>query len=162
MTKNKFDIQDMTYLDKVSEFHEVFEHPILDTPQIPDAKRCGLRVNLITEELQELREAILANDIVAAADAFADLQYVLSGAIIEFGLKDKFDALFAEVHRSNMSKACQTIEEAKETMFVYGGEGVESHYEERHGLFFVYRTSDKKTLKSIKYLKADLKSIIEK
>lgn len=162
MTKSKFHTaNEKDCLDKVSEFHSTFDHPILLTPQIPDAKRCELRVSLLQEELNELKEAIDKRDIVAAADAFADLQYVLSGAILEFGLWEKFNALFAEVHRSNMSKACVTKEEAEETVFTYGGEGVESYYEEKNGLFFVYRKSDDKTLKSIKYSKADLKSIIE-
>lgn len=161
MTKSKFHTaNERDYLDKVSEFHDLFGHPVLVVPEIPDVKRCELRVSLLQEELNELKEAIEKKDIVAAADAFADLQYVLSGAILEFGLWEKFNALFAEVHRSNMSKACATKEEAVETVFTYGGEGVESYYEEVDGKFLVYRTSDKKTLKSIKYSPADLKSIL--
>jgi predicted HAD superfamily Cof-like phosphohydrolase len=41
---------------------------------------------------------------VEIADALCDLQYVLSGAILEFGFGGKFKSLFEEVHRSNMSK----------------------------------------------------------
>ena len=80
-------------LADVAEFHTTFHLPVLDTPQIPDADRCRLRINLLREELKELEEAIADNDLVEAADAFADLQYVLSGAILEFGLGDKFKAL---------------------------------------------------------------------
>jgi predicted HAD superfamily Cof-like phosphohydrolase len=32
------------------------------------------------------------------------LAYVLFGSVLEFGLQDKFEALFEEVQRSNMSK----------------------------------------------------------
>ena len=52
-------------------------------PQIPDAKRVELRVALIAEEFKELQEAIKAGDLVEAADALADLQYVLSGTVVE-------------------------------------------------------------------------------
>lgn len=152
----------MNYLVKVAEFHKTFKHPILDEPQIPDKKRCELRIALLQKELNELKAAIEKNDIVECADAFCDLQYVLSGAILEFGLYKKFSVLFDEVHSSNMSKACRTEDEAKETVFTYGGEGVEAYYEKRDGKFFVLRSSDNKTLKSIKYSPADLKSILNK
>ena len=45
------------------------------------------------------------------ADALADLQYVLAGAVLEFGMGDRFASIFNEVQRSNMSKACTTVEE---------------------------------------------------
>ncbi len=149
-------------LTSVAEFHKTFQHPILDTPQIPSETRCKLRVSLIAEELKELEEAIEAKDIVEIADALCDIQYVLSGAVLEFGLKDKFNALFEEVQRSNMSKACKSIEEAEATMKFYKEEkGVDSYYKEVDGLYLVYREGDNKTLKSIAYSPADLKSIIE-
>ena len=101
---------------QVAEFHKTFQHPILDNPTIPDEKRCALRVSLIAEELKELEEAIKDKDIVEIADALCDIQYVLSGAVLEFGLGEKFKALFDEVQRSNMSKACDNEEEAKATV----------------------------------------------
>ncbi|UIR55097.1 nucleoside triphosphate pyrophosphohydrolase family protein [Sphingobacterium sp. SRCM116780] len=149
-------------LTSVAEFHKTFQHPILDTPTIPDEKRSALRVSLIAEELKELEEAIQNNDLVEVADALCDIQYVLSGAVLEFGLKDKFNALFEEVQRSNMSKACQSIEEAEATIKHYKDtKDVESYYKEVDGLFLVFRAEDNKTLKSINYSPADLKSIIE-
>lgn len=149
-------------LTSVAEFHKTFQHPILDTPQIPSESRCKLRVSLIAEELKELEEAIQAKDIVEIADALCDIQYVLSGAVLEFGFKDKFNALFEEVQRSNMSKACKSIEEAEATMKYYKEEkGVDSYYKEIDGLFLVFREGDNKTLKSINYSPANLKSIIE-
>ncbi|HZV43887.1 MAG TPA: nucleoside triphosphate pyrophosphohydrolase family protein, partial [Saprospiraceae bacterium] len=99
-------------LNDVAEFHSTFHLPILDTPQIPGADRCALRVNLLQEELDELKEAIEAKDITAVADALSDIQYVLSGAILEFGLAPKFKELFEEVQRSNMSKVCADMETA--------------------------------------------------
>ena len=84
-------------LSSVAEFHKTFQHPILDTPTIPSEQRCALRVSQIAEELKELEEAIRDKDLVEIADALCDIQYVLAGAVLEFGLKDKFSALFDEV-----------------------------------------------------------------
>jgi len=103
-------------LDMVAQFHNTFKHPILNTPTIPNSKRCELRVSLIAEELDELREAIEDKDMVEIADALCDIQYVLSGAVLEFGLAHKFNTLLSEVQRSNMSKACKSEEEAQKTV----------------------------------------------
>lgn len=150
-------------LNQVADFHRTFKHPILDSPTIPDEKRCKLRVELISEELKELEEAIKDNDLVEVADALCDIQYVLSGAILEFGLGDKFKALFEEVQRSNMSKACKTMKEAESTVKHYkDNKDTDSYIKEVDGLYLVYRTEDNKTLKSIDYSPADLKGILDK
>jgi predicted HAD superfamily Cof-like phosphohydrolase len=149
-------------LNQVAEFHRTFKHPILPVPTIPDAKRCQLRVDLIAEELKELEEGIAHKDIVAVADALCDIQYVLAGAILEFGLAGKFKALFDEVQRSNMSKTCKTEEEARRTVAYYNKkDGTESYIVKEDDKFLVYRKSDNKTLKSVEYSPADLKRIIE-
>ncbi len=145
----------------VAEFHRTFKHPVLPSPAIPDEKRCRLRVELIAEELKELEEAIAEKDIVAVADALCDIQYVLSGAVLEFGLADQFKALFEEVQRSNMSKACSSEEEAKATVDYYRKkDGTECHYLKEGDKWLVYRTADNKTIKSVGYSPADLASIL--
>ena len=150
-------------LNQVAEFHKTFKHPIVNSPAIPTKDRCKLRVSLIQEELDELQEAIDNNDLVEVADALADIQYVLSGAVLEFGLGDKFVDLFNEVQRSNMSKACKNEDDAKATLEHYKQkDGTEGYYKEEDGKFLVFREGDHKTLKSIKYSPADLKTIIEK
>ena len=122
------------YLQSVSEFHETFKAPILESPQIPSKERCELRVSLLQEELNELKQAIEDNDLVEIADALADLQYVLSGAVLEFGLGDKFVELFNEVQRSNMSKACDTQQEALMTLSHYKKkDGTEGYYKKING-----------------------------
>lgn len=149
------------YLNAVAEFHETFKAPILESPQIPSKERCELRVSLLQEELNELKQAIEDNDLVEIADALADLQYVLSGAILEFGLKEKFDTLFDEVQRSNMSKACSSQQEAIATLSHYKKkDGTEGRYEEVNGKYIVYRNSDSKVLKSVGYSPANLSEII--
>lgn len=148
-------------LNQVAEFHQTFRHPILELPQIPSKERCELRISLIAEELKELEEAIEQNDLVEIADALCDIQYVLSGAILEFGMGDKFKTLFEEVQRSNMSKACISAEEAQETVNYYKeNKNTDAYFEERDGKFLVYRKGDNKTLKSINYSPADLKSLL--
>lgn len=147
-------------LNQVAEFHQTFNAPILNTPQIPQ-DRAGLRYNLLAEELEEFLQAIKNNDIVEAADALADLQYVLSGAILEFGLGDVFEDVFNEVQRSNMSKACFSIEEAQKTVdFYLKKDGTESYILEKNGKFIVLRKGDDKVLKSINYSPANIKGIL--
>lgn len=148
-------------LNAVAEFHRTFHHPILDQPQIPAENRCQLRVALLAEELKELEVAIAEKDIVEVADALCDLQYVLSGAILEFGLGKQFKTLFDEVQRSNLSKACHTVEEAEATVAHYQAKGVDCHFVESAGKFLVYRTADNKTLKNINYSPADLPAILK-
>ncbi|MCH2083932.1 MAG: nucleoside triphosphate pyrophosphohydrolase family protein [Saprospiraceae bacterium] len=149
-------------LNQVAEFHRTFKHPVLETPTIPGPDRCALRVNLLAEEVKELQEAIEAKDIVEIADALCDIQYVLSGAVLEFGLGEKFKTLFDEVQRSNMSKTCKSKEEAEATMKYYKEEkGFDSYMKQAGDVWLVYREGDHKTLKSINYSPADLKSIVE-
>jgi predicted HAD superfamily Cof-like phosphohydrolase len=151
----------MKAIEQVSEFHKTFNAPILDKPQIPSRDRCDLRVNLLQEELNELKQAIEDNDLTEIADALCDLQYVLSGAVLEFGLGDKFVDLFNEVQRSNMSKACDTMQEAIETLSYYKQkDGTEGNYKEVNGKWVVYRNSDNKVLKSINYSPTELDKII--
>lgn len=147
-------------LNQVAEFHHTFHSPVLDAPQIPSAARCQLRVSLLAEELDEFREAIEQNDLVAVADALCDLQYVLAGAVLEFGLGDRFKTLFDEVQRSNMSKACATVDEAEATVAHYQAKGVDCHFIESDGKYLVYRTADNKTLKNINYSPADLAGLL--
>jgi predicted HAD superfamily Cof-like phosphohydrolase len=155
-------MQSINSLNQVAEFHKTFDAPILETPQIPSAKRCQLRVSLLAEELKELQEAIDNEDITEIADALCDLQYVLSGAVLEFGLGQKFVELFDEVQRSNMSKACQTLAEAEATVEYYlQKDNTESEIKEKEGKFLVLRKADHKVLKSIKYSPADLKTILD-
>ncbi len=155
-------MKDLNALSQVADFHRTFKHPILAEPAIPSAERAQLRVDLLSEELKELQEAIQNKDIVEVADALCDLQYVLAGAVLEFGLADKFKNLFDEVHRSNMSKACVSVEEAEQTIQHYKEKGnVEAYYKEMDGLFLVYRNGDHKTLKSINYSPANLEGMLK-
>ena len=153
---NKFN--EPSPLNDVAQFHDTFNLPVLEEPTIPSKDRCDLRINLLEEELNELKEAIDQNDIVEVIDALCDLQYVLSGAILEFGFGEKFKQMFEEVQRSNMSKTCKTLEVAKATQKHYfDKDGTESEIVKKNDEFLVYRKHDKKVLKSVNYSAADLK-----
>lgn len=149
------------YLGMVGDFHLLFNAPILPTPQIPSSERCDLRINLIQEELNELKEAIKNNDLVEMADACGDLMVVLCGSILEFGMGDKFNEIFNNIHNSNMSKACNSEQEAIDTVSFYNDkDGTDAYYVNDNDKWLVYRKSDDKVLKSINYIRTDLKAII--
>ena len=149
-------------LNQVADFHRTFKHPIEKTPLIPAPERCRLRVSLLREELQELEDAIAADDLVEVADALCDIQYVLSGAVLEFGLGEKFRELFDEVQRSNMSKTCATEAEAEATAEYYRQKGTECYIQQSGNHWLVYREGDNKTLKSINYSPADIAGLLAK
>lgn len=145
--------QKIDALNQVAEFHKTFQQPIVEAEaMIPNQARCDLRVSLIAEELKEFDQAIKDKDIIEVADALCDLQYVLCGAVLEFGLAPYFPALMTEVHRSNMSKVCHSKIEAEDTKLNYAKQDVVVYIEEtNNNKFLVKRKEDEKVLKSINY-----------
>ena len=105
-----------------------------------------LRYRMIKEELIEYFEASYTDstedgslnldiDKVEQADAIGDMLYLLMGAVIDAGLEDKIEAIFDEIHRSNMSK----LEDGKP----------------------IYR-DDGKVMKGKDYFKPNIKKILDK
>ena len=110
----------MINFEKVKEFHFAFGHPVERIPSLPSDREIELRLNLILEELLELGESfggwtlnnsqwikpelsdVDSKTLVGVADALADLEYVIHGTALVCGLPSQ--AVFDEVHRSNMSK----------------------------------------------------------
>lgn len=168
-----FTPEQVNFIEKVTEFHKAFKHLVNTVPTVPPENVGVLRTSLIHEENSELHcslyitghhdESVYNPDMVAVLDALCDLQYVLSGAIISFGLQDVFPSAFMEVHRSNMSKGCKTEEEMNDTRNHYMKMGVATiaEYQEESKLWFVYRKEDKKLLKSIDYSPARLKQLLD-
>ena len=93
-----------TTLEQVQEFHETYGLPVRADIDLSCEQTKELRINLLQEELDELKEALAKNDAQETLDALIDLQYVLDGAFLSFGLQAVKDLAFDEVHRSNMSK----------------------------------------------------------
>ena len=122
-----------TLREQVREFHLAMDVPA-DAPRptvIPDA-RVRLRAALIAEEFFEIMEAMFSEDfedlrrmksallraisdepidvhLVDLADGFADLDYVVEGSRLEFGIDGA--PIAAEVHRANMAKVGGPIAE---------------------------------------------------
>ena len=92
----------MTNFDKVGVFMKTFGQEVKNKPSLSDNKINELRVSLIQEELDELKEAMNNKDLLEVADALTDLLYVTYGAGHAFGID--LDKCFNEVQNSNMSK----------------------------------------------------------
>ena len=92
----------MSNFNKVKTFMNTYGQEVKNTPEFPDSKIVQLRIDLIQEELNELKEAINNNDIIEVADALTDILYVTYGAGHSFGVD--LDNCFNEVQNSNMSK----------------------------------------------------------
>ncbi len=95
------ELRDTTQL-LVEEFNRVFGLTRNTSPTIPNERDCTLRLALVHEEVGELYVAILNKDLVAIADALADIDYVLKGFAITCGID--MAPVVQEVHRSNMTK----------------------------------------------------------
>ena len=92
----------MTNFQKVKTFMQTFGQEVKSKPSFSTEKINELRYNLIKEELEELKQAIVNKDLLEAADALTDILYVTYGAGHAFGID--LDSCFEEVQNSNMSK----------------------------------------------------------
>ena len=92
----------MTNFEKVKQFMTTFGQEVKQKPEFPSENIIDLRIKLIEEELQELKDAIKNKDIIEVADALTDILYVTYGAGHSFGVD--LDSCFNEVQNSNMSK----------------------------------------------------------
>ena len=86
----------------VREFHKTFGLHVAGHPSVPDEKTETLRVRLIQEEFDELKEAVEAKHLPHVAKELADLLYVVYGTAVSYGID--VEPVFQEVQRSNMSK----------------------------------------------------------
>jgi predicted HAD superfamily Cof-like phosphohydrolase len=116
LLRTQVEMLSKTNFDRVKEFHEKFiqkEDP--QTPVVRGKETELLRIRLMCEELQEtlaeLGYKISFNiipqlhheiDLVKLGKELSDLLYVVYGTAVSYGLP--IDDIFAEVHRSNMSK----------------------------------------------------------
>jgi predicted HAD superfamily Cof-like phosphohydrolase len=165
----------MNYIEKVKEFHEKFNHPTNKVEDDIDVEIRKLRLKLIFEELEELAEAmdvketfseLCANgmskskdgdkvDKVEELDALCDIQYVLSGAILALGHHNNFDNAFGDVHDSNMTKLCSSMDEVNETIDYYvdsrGMDKDDITHSQIGSEYIVNRKSDMKVLKNVNY-----------
>ena len=92
----------MTNFEKVGLFMKTFGQEVKTKAELSNSKINDLRISLINEELEELKEAVKDNNILEVADALTDILYVAYGAGHAFGIN--LDKCFNEVQESNMSK----------------------------------------------------------
>ena len=92
----------MTNFNKVGTFMKTFGQEVKSKPSFSTDKINKLRLDLIKEELDELKEAMDNKDLLEVADALTDILYVTYGAGHAFGIN--LDKCFEEVQNSNISK----------------------------------------------------------
>jgi predicted HAD superfamily Cof-like phosphohydrolase len=95
-------LNELSPFQKVLDFTTTYGQLVADKPSLPSATLRKLRKNLIKEEYQEYIDGEKNNDLVAIADALADMIYIIVGTAITYGIP-LYD-VFNEVHDSNMSK----------------------------------------------------------
>jgi len=100
-------------LKKVMEFHKKFKVPIAPEPTLISENRFELRYNIIKEEIEEYKQGGEKQDLENIAKELTDILYATYGTILEHGLQDKIEEIFAEVHRSNMTKEYRQYKVAK-------------------------------------------------
>ena len=155
--------QNVPFVNEVEIFNATFGKPNNYEPTIPEKKEWQFVYDFVLEELEEYRQACENGDIVEVLDALCDITYVsLGNGVMLHGLKDKIWPAYQEVQASNMSKACSTEEEAVRTVSIRAEEqGEPCHYEEVNGRFIVYRTRDRKVMKSVNYFRPNLNQFFD-
>jgi len=153
---------------KVVEFNKAFGVPTNTTPQRDifdqNPKLVQYRLDLILEEVQELKDAIATKDFTEVIDSLSDIEYVVLGAFTAIGVDA--DRAFQIVQDSNMSKLCKTEDDAIETVRRYREE-IPQRYDSPayrrsdDGIHWVvYNQSTMKILKNYKYTPADFSELM--
>ena len=148
----------VSFVSEVEQFNQLMNKPNNYEPTIPGKKDWQFVIDFVKEELEEYEQACKNGDIVEILDALCDIAYVsLGNGTMLHGLKDKIWPAYQEVQASNLSKACQSQEEARLTVEKRSKEqGEPCHWEEVSDMYIVYRTRDRKVMKSINYYRPDL------
>ena len=112
-----------TVQDKLVQFHKAFNHPIDESFPAPNHKihrLKRLRTNLITEEYEEVIQAIKTKSDEEVLKELCDLVYVCVGFCVTYGWD--FDIAFNRVHKSNMSK----LDDAGKPIYRHDGKVLKS------------------------------------
>lgn len=86
----------------VQDFHRKFEILVQTSPANLTDETQQLRMRLIQEEFDELKESMATGNLASVAKEMADLLYVVYGTAVSYGID--MEPVFQEVHRSNLSK----------------------------------------------------------
>lgn len=128
-----------------------------------DTTKLLLSLNLIDEELNELKEAIHANNRNEIQDACLDIFWTTLNCAFFYGLTmEEVQSYVNKVSISNWSKFCTSQDMAEVTVDLYKkgehpdklGQKIDCYYE-RVGPFWIVKRTDGKILKSLKYIKVE-------
>ena len=147
--------------NQVAEFHNSAGIFFPTAPTLGSKDNQRLSIVLLREELREYETALRKGDIVAAADALGDLQVVLVRAMWSHGLISRMPLIMREIHRSNMSKFCDTMWSAQEAVDLYATERVYCDIYSGANEKFAIINDDGKILKAKDWSEPDLKSILD-
>jgi hypothetical protein len=175
----------MNYLEQSRELQETFDVPRFEMGEETIKSRI-LRLQLLFEELLEFAEAIgleksfeemcvthlglkkrKDTDIIdkeATLDALCDLGVILFGTIHTGGFQDVYEPAMDEVHSSNMSKICYSMEEANQTVEKYKsiGRSVKIKMISANPYkAIILDAGTEKFLKGINFKEPDLKKFVE-
>ena len=159
-------------IKQVELFQKTFGDIVAELGQEPSVEKRKLRLKLIFEELKELAvdgfglestfNQICINSLdfskeavdteifnpEESLDAVCDLLVVTYGAACINGHSTIIDESFDETMKSNMSKSCNTLDEAQYTVAQYHKEGRETYYKQIDGLYVIYDSETNKILKN--------------
>ena len=101
----------MSEINDLMDFRTRFNMKTHQTPTF-DLEMLKERIIYLNEEMCELLKAIDDEDLSEVGDALVDLVYIAKGSALALGMN--WDRMWAEVHRSNMSKeVARTPEQSK-------------------------------------------------
>lgn len=92
------------HIDGVIKFSARFGVPLAERPTLLDYELFLYRLQFLHEELHEFLQAHRSGNLVEAADALLDLEYVLHGTAAMMGLGRRWHDLWRCVHLANMAK----------------------------------------------------------
>lgn len=159
----------LTNFQMTTHFNSVLGQGVAQTPIVPSLGQCRLRLAMIKEESQtELSKAFDSRDLLQIADAIGDSLVTVYGAANDCGLDA--DAIMEQVYLSNMSKLCDTEQDAVFAVEQYRlGNGfhgkttpINAMYRESSipGKYVVFDGETGKTLKGPSFFEPKLEQVV--
>jgi len=142
--------------DKVEKFQSIFD----EIGTEPNTKDWELRIKLLQEELNELKDAFEKGDMIEVADAYGDILFLTIGGVLKHKIPF-FEEIFNEICDSNLSKADSCLEDANKSIEQYSQKGIKTHFEQKDSKYLIKRSEDNKVLKSHKYKAVELKKYFD-
>lgn len=134
--------------EKVKKFQEIY----CKVSKTKNLDKKELRISLLEEEFEELKNAYKEGCYKQLLDAYGDMLFIIIGSIYFHGLEKEFEDYFYAICESNLTKHDTTPEDALKTKQKYDDLNVKTFIVEKaEDVFVTYRQSDGKVLKSHNY-----------